>query len=136
MINGNCTVFSPPESASKPGSEKTVQLPLIKLAYARSGDKGDISNIGLIARKPEYLPVILGQVTPASVKAYFAHLVRGEVKRYLLPGINACNFMLFDALDGGGTASLRMDPLGKGMGQMLLDMRIEVPQDLARSLSE
>src|ERR1019366_1125701 len=92
-----------PESAQTPVGGKTVQLPLIKLAYARSGDKGDISNIGLIARKPEYLPVILAQVTPASVKAYFAHLVRGEVKRYLLPGINACNFMLYDALDGGGT---------------------------------
>lgn len=127
---------TPPESMLKPGSEKTVQLPLIRLAYARSGDKGDISNIGLIARKPEYLPVILDQVTPASVKAYFAHLVRGEVKRYLLPGINACNFMLYDALDGGGTASMRMDPLGKGMGQMLLDMPIQVPEDLARSLSE
>jgi hypothetical protein len=125
-----------PESAQTPVGGKTVQLPLIKLAYARSGDKGDISNIGLIARKPEYLPVILAQVTPASVKAYFAHLVRGEVKRYLLPGINACNFMLYDALDGGGTASMRMDPLGKGMGQMLLDMPIDVAEDLARRLSE
>ncbi len=125
-----------PESAPAPGAGKTVQLPLMKLAYARSGDKGDISNIGVVARKPEYLPLILGQVTPAAVKAYFAHLVHGEVKRYLLPGIHACNFMLYEALDGGGTASMRMDPLGKGMGQMLLDMPIAVPEDLARSLSE
>jgi hypothetical protein len=123
------------ESVLTPGSGKTVRVPLIKFAYARSGDKGNISNIGLVARKPEYLPVILGQVTPASVKAYFAHLVRGDVKRYLLPGINACNFMLCDALDGGGTASMRMDPLGKGMGQMLLDMPIDVPEALARSLT-
>ncbi len=124
------------ETAPAPRGGNTVQLPLIKLAYARSGDKGDISNIGLVARKPEYLPIILGQVTPAAVKGYFSHLVRGEVKRYLLPGINACNFILHDALDGGGTASLRMDPLGKGMGQMLLDMPISVPEDLARSLAE
>jgi len=125
-----------PETAQTPDLRKAVRLPLIKLAYARSGDKGDISNIGLIARRAEYLPVILGQVTPDSVKAYFAHLVRGEVKRYLLPGINACNFMLYDALDGGGTASMRMDPLGKGMGQMLLDMPIDVPEVLARRLTE
>ena len=123
-----------PEFTQVPESRKTIRLPLVKLAYARSGDKGNISNIGLIARKPEYLPVILGQVTPDSVKAYFAHLVRGEVKRYLLPGIDACNFMLYDALNGGGTASMRMDPLGKGMGQMLLDMPIDVPEDLAHVL--
>jgi len=124
-----------PDSTPAPGGGNTVRLPLIKLAYARSGDKGDISNIGLIARKPEYLPIILAQVTPATVKAYFAHLVRGEVKRYLLPGIQACNFMLYEALDGGGTASMRMDPLGKGMGQMLLELPIDVPEPLARSLT-
>ncbi len=124
-----------PESAPAPVTGKTVRLPLVKLAYARSGDKGDISNIGLIARKPEYLAIILEQVTPATVKAYFAHLVKGEVKRYLVPGIHACNFMLYQALDGGGTASMRMDPLGKGMGQMLLDLPIDVPQELARSLA-
>ena len=90
----------------------------------------NISNIGVIARKPEYLPIILAQLMPAEVKAYFSHMVRGEVKRYLVPGIDACNVLLFDALDGGGPASMRMDPLGKGMGQMLLDIPIHVPRDL------
>jgi hypothetical protein len=116
------------------GSDATVTVPLQKLAYARSGDKGNISNIGLIARQPDYLPLILAQVTPAAVKAYFSHLVRGEVRRYAVPGIHACNFLLEDALDGGGTVSMRMDPLGKGMGQMLLDMPVRVPEALARRL--
>jgi hypothetical protein len=112
----------------------SATVPLAKLAYARSGDKGNISNIGVIARRPEYLPLILDQLTPAVVKEYFAHLVRGEVRRYLLPGIHACNFLLHDALDGGGTASLRMDPLGKGMAQMLLDLPLRVPSALAAKL--
>lgn len=112
-----------------------VHVPLVKLAYARSGDKGNISNIGVIARKPEYFPIILSQLTSAAVKEYFAHLVSGRVQRYLVPGLNACNFLLHDALDGGGTASMRMDPLGKGMGQMLLDIPIAVPPELARDLA-
>ena len=112
----------------------TTTVPLIKLAYARSGDKGNLSNIGVIARRPEYLPLILAQLTPAVVKEYFAHLVRGEVQRYLLPGIHACNFLLHNALDGGGPASMRLDPLGKGMGQMLLDLPVRVPPALAAKL--
>jgi hypothetical protein len=113
---------------------KTVQVPLVKLAYARSGDKGDISNIGVIARKPEYLPVLLRELTPQAVRNYFSYMVKGEVTRYTLPGIHACNFLLQEALDGGGTASLRMDPLGKGMGQILLDMPVAVPEELARQV--
>jgi hypothetical protein len=105
-------------------------VPLVRIAYARSGDKGDNSNIGLIARRPEFLPVILEQVTPAVVRDWFAHMVRGEVKRYAVPGIDAVNFLLFEALDGGGTASMRLDPLGKGMGQILLDMPVDVPAGL------
>lgn len=116
------------------GTEATVSLPLLKLAYARSGDKGNISNIGVIARHPDYLPLLRAQLTPQAVAAYFAHLVRGEVRRYEVPGIHAFNFMLFDALDGGGPGSLRMDPLGKGMGQMLLDLPLAVPLPLARML--
>ncbi len=121
----------PPTPATR---GECVKVPLIKLAYARSGDKGDISNIGVIARRPEYLPVILEQVTPAAVKAYFSHMVKGEVVCYLLPGVSACNFVLFNALDGGGTASMRLDPLGKGMGQMLLDMEVAVPKSLLPTL--
>jgi len=121
----------PPAASPDSGD---VAVPLVKLAYARSGDKGNMSNIGVIARRPEYLPFILGQVTPAVVKAYFAHLVQGPVRRYLVPSLDACNFLLYDALDGGGTASMRMDPLGKGMAQMLLDLPVLVPPALAARL--
>jgi hypothetical protein len=121
------------EPAPPPVRGPTVTLPLIKLAWARSGDKGTLSNIGVIARRPDYLPIILAQVTPSAVKTYFAHLVKGEVIRYLVPGIYACNFLLHEALEGG-TASMRLDPLGKGMGQMLLDMPIAVPEDVASGL--
>lgn len=121
-------------SAPAPAVADAVLVPLVRLAYARSGDKGNISNIGVIARKPEYLPLILEQVTPAVVRAYFAHLMSGRVQRFLVPGLNACNFLLHDALDGGGTASMRMDPLGKGMAQMLLDLPVPVPRALAATL--
>lgn len=122
------------EVAAAPPPADGLEVPLVKLAFGRSGDKGNTSNVGLVARRPEYLPIILGQVTPAAVKAYFAHLVKGEVKRFLLPGIHACNFTMFEALDGGGPASQRMDPLGKGMAQMLLDLPIRVDRDLASRL--
>jgi hypothetical protein len=110
---------------AKPGP--TVRVPLIKLAWARSGDKGNISNIGVIARKPQYLPLLTEQLTPEAVRAYLAHLVKGDVVRYALPGIDAFNFVLHEALGGGGMASLRVDPLGKGMAQMLLELSIEIP---------
>jgi len=109
------------------GPTKTV--PLVALAWGRSGDKGDISNIGLIARRPEWLPLLWAQVTPEVVKAWFAHMVKGRVERFHLPGLNAMNLVMHQALDGGGPASLRLDPLGKGMGQMLLELPIQVPAD-------
>ncbi len=112
----------------------SVEVPLIKLAWARSGDKGDLSNIGVIARRAEWLPLIWQQLTPEVVKGYFAHLVHGRVERYYLPGIAALNLVLHDALAGGGPASPRMDPLGKGMAQMLLDLTIKVPQSIAAEL--
>ncbi|SFV12406.1 acyclic terpene utilization AtuA family protein [Pseudoduganella namucuonensis] len=127
-------VTNEPESTQAPALADAVHVPLVKLAFARSGDKGNISNIGVIARKPEYLPLILEQVTPAVVREYFAHLMSGRVQRFLVPGLNACNFLLHDALDGGGTASMRMDPLGKGMAQMLLDLPVPVPRALAATL--
>ncbi|UZG44958.1 acyclic terpene utilization AtuA family protein [Caldimonas thermodepolymerans] len=126
---------TPPDAVGAPAAAAgTREVPLLRLAWARSGDKGNISNIGVIARKPQYFEVIQRELTPERVKRYFAHLVRGDVVRYTLPGIQAVNFMLYDALDGGGTASMRMDPLGKGMGQMLLDMPVPVPEALAREL--
>jgi Acyclic terpene utilisation family protein AtuA len=108
----------------------SILVPLLRIAHARSGDKGNISNIGVIARDEKYLPLLRAQLTPAAVKQYFAHLVKGEVVRYELPGIHAFNFVLHEALDGGGMASLRADPLGKGMAQMLLDMPVAVPRAL------
>lgn len=104
-----------------------TEVPLIRLAYARSGDKGDISNIGIIARRPDLLPVLRAQLTEASVAAYLAHLVKGKVTRYEVPGIHAFNFVCEQALGGGGMASLRNDALGKGMAQILLSMTVRVP---------
>lgn len=114
--------------------EEHIEVPLIRLAWARSGDKGDISNIGLIARRPEWLPLLWARVTPEVVKAYFAHLVHGTVERFHLPGIDAMNLLLYEALDGGGPASSRNDPLGKGMGQMLLDLPVRVPRSMLEML--
>jgi hypothetical protein len=105
----------------------TVTVPLIWLAYARSGDKGDTSNIGVIARRPEYLPMLRAQLTEQSVAAHLAHLVEGKVTRFDLPGIHALNFVCEQALGGGGMASLRNDALGKGMAQVLLAMPVRVP---------
>lgn len=104
-----------------------VEVRLIELAWARSGDKGNLSNIGLVARRPEWLPLLWSRVTPEAVGAYFAHMVHGKVERFYLPGIAGMNLLLHDALDGGGPSSMRIDPLGKGMGQMLLDMTVPIP---------
>lgn len=128
------TVTPPPCAWVEP-NEPMIEVPLIKLAWARSGDKGNISNIGVIARRPEWLPLIWARVTPDVVKQYFAHLVKGNVERFHLPGIGAINYLMNEALDGGGPASRRMDPLGKGMGQMLLDLAIAVPQSIAMQIN-
>jgi hypothetical protein len=105
-----------------------VEVPLVRLAWARSGDKGDHSNIGVIARRPEWLPWLRAQLTEQRVKDWLSHLVSGEVRRYDLPGLSAMNFLCTQALDGGGMASLRNDPLGKGMAQVLLAMPVKVPR--------
>jgi len=130
---------TPPAHASSPEvwidpDEPLVEVPLIKIAWARSGDKGNLSNIGIIARRPEWFPLIWARVTPETVKQYFAHLVKGRVERFYLPGISAVNYVMHDALDGGIGTSTRMDPLGKGMGQMLLDLPVAVPKSLAAQL--
>ena len=109
----------------------SVVVPLIRLAYARSGDKGDTSNIGVIARRPEWLPLLRQQLTEIRVAQWLAHLVRGSVTRYDLPGIHAMNFVCEQALDNGGMASLRNDPLGKGMAQILLTLPMRVPAEWA-----
>jgi hypothetical protein len=106
-----------------------IEVPLIRVAWARSGDKGDTSNIGVIARRPEWLPVLRGQLTTERVADWLGHLVQGTVTRFDVPGIHAMNFLCTQALDGGGMASLRNDPLGKGMAQILLAMPVKVPRD-------
>lgn len=105
-----------------------VPRPLVTLACARSGDKGDDENIGVIARRPEYLGLLREQLTPEAVRAYFAHLVTGTVERFEVPGLHALNFLMHGALGGGGVASLRSDPLGKSFAQMLLDFPLSVPR--------
>ena len=107
----------------------TATVPLLRLAWGRSGDKGDICNIGVIARKAEFVPLLRGALTATSVAEYFAHACSGPVERFELPGFDAFNFVLHDALGGGGTASLRMDPQGKAAAQMLLSKEIVVPAD-------
>ncbi len=106
------------------------EVELIRIAHGRSGDKGDISNVGLIARSPALLPWLRAQATPAAVAAWLAHLVQGPITRYDLPGLNAINLVCEQALGGGGMASLRNDPLGKGMAQIVLAMPVRVPREL------
>ena len=100
---------------------------LIDLAYARSGDKGDASNIAVIARRPEYLNAIADQLTADAVADYMSHVAKGPVQRFDWPGLHGFNFLLERALGGGGVSSLRYDPQGKGHAQMLLEFPIRVP---------
>jgi hypothetical protein len=96
------------------------------IAHTRSGDKGDTSNVGVIAFEPRHYPIILREVTPEKVKAFFGDLVKGEVERFELPNLAAINLLLHEALGGGGTVSLRIDAQGKTYGAALLGMEIEV----------
>jgi hypothetical protein len=101
------------------------KVQLVELAHARSGDKGGMCNIGLIAKKPEYYPILVEQVTAERVKQHFEGVCLGRVERFELPNLEAMNFLLYDALDGGGTISLRADPQGKTYSTALLRMEIE-----------
>ena len=120
---------APPVTAPVAG-QHLVQVPLSVLAHARSGDKGDDANIGVIARRPEWVPVLAQALTAERVRGYFAHLMSGRVTRFALPGIGAFNFVLEQALGGGGSCSLRSDPLGKCYAQMLLDLALPCPAHL------
>jgi hypothetical protein len=104
-----------------------IELPLVAIAHARSGDKGADSNIGVRARHRDFLPLLRHQLSPEVVARWMAHRIDGAVTRYDLPGIDALNFMLRDALGGGGIASLRFDPQGKAYAQQLLDLPLRVP---------
>lgn len=107
-----------------------MRIRLQAIAHARSGDKGDASNVGLIADSDELYEVIRREVTVERVEEHFREVVAGDVERFELPGIRALNFMLHDSLGGGGTESLKTDAQGKTHGQGLLQMLIEVPDDL------
>jgi hypothetical protein len=104
-----------------------ARVPLIRIAYGRSGDKGDTVNIGIAARQERYFPVLVEQVTVERVKAHFGDMVRGNVQRFELPNLWALNFLLHGALDGGGTVSLMLDGLGKTWAYALLRLEVEVP---------
>ena len=106
-----------------------MKVQLVKLAHARSGDKGDTSNIGLIALHPDYYSILVREVSAARVKQHFSELCKGEVERFELPNLGALNFLLHESLGGGGTLSLRSDPQGKTMSAALLRMEIDISPD-------
>jgi hypothetical protein len=105
-----------------------MKVPLARVAHCRSGDKGDAANIGVIAHDPRYYPVLLREVTAERVRAFFGALVKGRVERFELANIGALNFLLYEALGGGGTVSLRVDAQGKTLGAALLRMEIEIDE--------
>jgi hypothetical protein len=111
-----------------------MKVSLFKLAHARSGDKGDTANVGVIALRDEYYPLLVREVTAEKVKEHFGNMVKGKVERFELPNLKALNFLLHESLGGGGTLSLMTDAQGKTMSTALLRMFIEVPDDEASVL--
>jgi hypothetical protein len=112
-----------------------MKIKLLDIAHARSGDKGDTANVGLIARRPEFYPVLVECVTAEAVKRHFEGLVLGEVERFELPNLGALNFLLHGALGGGGTVSLKTDAQGKTYSTALLRMEIDVDDATAARLA-
>jgi hypothetical protein len=112
-----------------------MRIQLLKLAHARSGDKGDTVNVGLIALQDEYYPVLVREVTAERVKQHFAGISHGAVERFELPNLGALNFLLHESLGGGGTLSLMTDAQGKTFSTALLRMEIEIPDDEALALA-
>lgn len=108
-----------------------TRVPLVQLAHARSGDKGDSANIGVIAYDQELYVLLVKELTAERVKQHFGTWVRGAVERYELPNLDALNFVLHGALDGGGTVSLRTDAQGKVLSAALLRLEIDVPDEVA-----
>ncbi len=102
------------------------RVKLVEIAHARSGDKGDTANVGLIARDPKHYSALVREVTAERVKQHFGEVCKGEVKRFELPNLGALNFLLHESLDGGGTMSLKSDPQGKTYSAALLRMEIEI----------
>ena len=111
-----------------------MKVQLVDLAHARSGDKGDTANVGIIALKEEYYPLLVREVTAPAVKDHFGEMVKGDVERFELPNLNSLNFLLHGSLGGGGTLSLMTDAQGKTFSTALLRMYIEVSDDEASAL--
>jgi hypothetical protein len=107
-----------------------MTLQLREIAHARSGDKGDVANIGLIASDPEYYPILVEHVTASEVAKHFSELCDGPVERYEMPNVDALNFVLYDALGGGGVRSLRLDNQGKTYSGALLRMELDLDIDI------
>jgi len=112
-----------------------MRIKLLKLAHARSGDKGDTANVGLIALRTEFYSVLVREVTAARVKEHFRGICKGGVERYELPNLGALNFLLPGVLDGGGSLTLRIDAQGKALGQAILEMELEVPEGISDAAS-
>ena len=105
-----------------------MKVELTKLAHARSGDKGDTANVGVIALKDEFYPILVREVTAEKVKSHFGEMVKGEVERFDLPNLKALNFLLHESLGGGGTLSLMTDAQGKTFSTALLRMKVELTE--------
>ena len=110
---------------------EVMRIPLTKLAHARSGDKGDTANVGLIALRDEYYPLLVREVTAARVKEHFRGICQGAVERFELPNLRALNFLLHESLGGGGTLSLMTDAQGKTFSTALLRLTIKVYSQLS-----
>ena len=111
-----------------------MKISLLKIAHARSGDKGDTANVGIIALDEKFYPLLVRELTEERVKAHFGEMVKGNIERFELPNLGALNFLLHGSLGGGGTLSLMTDAQGKTFSTALLRMNIEVPDDEAASL--
>ena len=111
-----------------------MKIELTKLAHARSGDKGDTANVGVIALKEEFYPLLVREVTAEKVKEHFGEMVKGAVERFELPNLKALNFLLHESLGGGGTLSLMTDAQGKTFSTALLRLKIEVSESEAAEL--
>ena len=111
-----------------------MKVRLLDIAHARSGDKGDTANVGVIALRREWYPLLARELTQERVRAHFAGVITGGVDRFELPNLSALNFLLHGALDGGGTLSLKTDAQGKVFSTALLRMVLDVPDDEAKSL--
>ncbi len=110
-----------------------MRVKLVEIAFARSGDKGDTANVGLIAFRQSIYPILVQEVTAERVKQHFEGLCKGEVERFELPNLRALNFLLHNSLGGGGTVSLMLDAQGKTFSTALLRMEIDVPDELLES---